>query len=445
MKKMKLGSIILYIISALFVCVYGMFEITPQVLLSELGRVFLLCGSCLSLYVAGLLFSKYKENNKAMKINLYIFFALYLLLFVTLTLFDPMWGRNGLGIANWSKELLNRYINESFNIIPFKTIIEYFRSFNGLLDTLTIMFNLFGNLVACMPLAFFLPMLFKKQNNIKTFCLTMIGIVISIELLQFITMSGSCDIDDLILNVAGAVLMYGILKIKPVNDLIKNIFLLEKNKIKKKDLILIGFSIIIVICAMSVVIKLRSKTFNNNYNEYMEQYNFKIEIVDESETSASALEKFYEDEYHEYYFGSIKSDKMYVLINDNEKYLIKDLLNNNPTKYKVTITKLQQAGLNFITQNKYKDLVLKGNGNVRFDIEIEDESILKIGYGTSRSNINSQKPEESTYENQFFLVPLQQGNTNFKIKIINNEDNSIATKNYKVTIDEKLQLEYKEI
>lgn len=354
-------------------------------------------------------------------------------------------GRNGLGIVNWSKELFNRYINESFNIIPFKTIIEYFKSFNSLLDTRAIMLNLFGNIVACMPFAFFLPMLFKKQNNIKRFSITMIIIVLIIELLQFITMSGSCDIDDLILNVAGALLMYVILKIKPVSDLIKNIFLLENNKIKKKNLIIIAFSVLIVICAMVVVIKLRNNTFDNNYNEYMEQYNYKIEIIDESETSASALEKFYEDEYHEYYFGSIKSDKMYALINDNEKYLIKDLLNNNPTKYKVTISKLQQAGLNFIIQNKYKDLVLNGKGNVRFDIEIEDESILKIGYGTSHSNINSQKPEESTYENQFFLVPLQQGNTNFKIKIINNEDNSIATKIYKVTIDEKLQLEYKEI
>lgn len=93
MKKVKIScSIMLYIISVLFICGYGMFEIRPQVSLSEFGRLFLLCGSCISLYFAGLLFSKYKENNKAMKINLYIFFALYLLLFITLTLFDPMWG-----------------------------------------------------------------------------------------------------------------------------------------------------------------------------------------------------------------------------------------------------------------------------------------------------------------------------------------------------------------
>lgn len=61
-----------------------------------------------------------------------------------------------------------------------------------------------------MPFAFFLPLLFKKQNNFKTFLLTMICIVIGIELLQFITMSGSCDIDDVILNVSGSLIMYEI-------------------------------------------------------------------------------------------------------------------------------------------------------------------------------------------------------------------------------------------
>lgn len=59
----------------------------------------------------------------------------------------------------------------------------------------------------------------------------MICIVIGIELLQFITMSGCCDIDDVILNVMGALVMFGILRIKSINQLIRNIFLLEKIKL----------------------------------------------------------------------------------------------------------------------------------------------------------------------------------------------------------------------
>ena len=82
-----------------------------------------------------------------------------------------------------------------------------------------------GNIIACMPFAFFLPLLFKKQNNLKVFTLTMILIVLIIELLQFITLSGSFDIDDLILNVLGAVILFLILKIKRINQLIHKIFL----------------------------------------------------------------------------------------------------------------------------------------------------------------------------------------------------------------------------
>ena len=73
--------------------------------------------------------------------------------------------------------------------------------------------------------------------------------------------------------------------------------------------------------------------------------NFSIEIVDESEITLQALEKFYQDENYSYYFNSVKSDFVYAIINGNEKYLVKDLLNNNPTKYNVTIEKLEQAGL----------------------------------------------------------------------------------------------------
>ncbi len=225
----KVFSILFYVLSISLIGLYGIIELTPKNHLSEFGRLFLLCGSCFFLYFGGLLLSKHREDNKPMKINLWIFFGLYLLLFITLTLFDQLWGRNGLNIANWSKEMFSRYTHNSLNLIPFKTIIEYIGNFDSSLDTRIIMFNLLGNIVACMPFAFFLPLLFKKQNSFKIFLITMLLIVLAIELVQFATFSGICDIDDIILNVSGALIIYIILKIKPVNNLIKKIFLLEKN------------------------------------------------------------------------------------------------------------------------------------------------------------------------------------------------------------------------
>ena len=442
----KFSSIIFYIIAILFLGVYGLAEITKHLYLSEFGRLSLLCGSCVFLYFGGFILSKYRKDNKAMKINLWIFFGLYLLLFITLTLFDQFWGRNGLTIVNWSKEMFNVYINNSLNIIPFKTIIEYIGAFDSLLDTRAVMFNLLGNIVACMPFAFFLPLLFKKQNSFKKFALTMIIIVLVIELLQFITLSGSCDIDDIILNVSGALIMYAVLKIKSVNNLIKNIFLLEKNKVEKKSIIMIIICIAIILILGVMLVRSRQKVFDSNYNEIMSTYNFTIEIVDESEVTAQALEKFYEDEYHTYYFSSIKSDYVYAVINGNEKYLVKDLLNNNPTKYKINISKLEDAGLKFITENKYEDIVLKGKGNLSPKISIEDTSIMEIGYGKSFSNIDGDNPENSNYEMQFFIVPLKSGNTEFEIKLVNNANNEVvSTERYRVNIDDDLNVVYKKI
>ena len=415
--------------------------------LSELGRLFLLCGSCLFLYFGALIKSKNENNNKAMKINLWIFFILYLLLFITLTLFDQFWGRNGFTIVNWNKELFNNYISNSLNIIPFKTIIEYIKAFDSLLDTRAVMTNLLGNIIACMPFAFFLPLLFKKQNNIKRFTITMIVIVLLIELLQFVTLSGSCDIDDIILNVSGALIMYAVLKIKSVNNLIKNIFLLEKNKISKKSIIIMIICFVIVIGAGTTLIKLRQNVFDSNYNELMSKYNFTIKIVDESEVTTQELEQFYEDVYHTYYFNSIKSDKVYAIINNNEKYLVKDLLNNNPTKYKITISKLEEAGLKFITKNKYEEIILKGNGNVITEINIDDDTIIDIGHGHSNGNIDVSNPENSYYEMQFFIVPIKAGNTEFEIKLLDNKNNNtvVSINKYKVEVDNDLKVKYQEI
>lgn len=212
----KVFSILFYIASVLFVGIYFMAEITPHFSLSEFGRLFLLCGSCLFLYFGGLLLSKYLKNNKPMKINLWIFFILYLVLLITLTLFDPMWGRSGFHLVSWNSKEFSYYINNSVNLIPFKTIINYISAFNSLYSTRNVLLNLLGNLVALMPMAFFLPLLFKKQSKFKNFVIANVLIVLCIEITQLLTASGSCDIDDVILNTLGAVIMYFILNINSI-------------------------------------------------------------------------------------------------------------------------------------------------------------------------------------------------------------------------------------
>ena len=442
--KNKIISIMFYILSTVFLIYYGYVELSSNMFMSTFGRLFLLCGSCLFIYLGALFLSKYRKDNKAMKVNLWIFFVLYCGLLITLTLFDPMWGRNGLSIFNWSQadfsKYYNYYVESSVNLIPFKTIIGYTKDiFTSLLDTSNIFANLLGNLVCMMPFALFIPMLFKKINNTKKFLITILCITLGIELIQFITFSGSCDIDDIILNTLGAFIMYKILNIKDIKNLIKNIFLLEKNKIDKKKLLKVLIPIIVVVVLCFGFYKIGSRFYDNNLDDYMSKHNYKLEIIDETESCDTALELFYENELYEYYFDCIKSDSVYARINDGEKYLVKELLTNNPTDYVISIDKFERAGLKFTKKEKYEKINLYYEGNVYLSKEkIDDETILGIGWG------NSIQGEFLSQE--VFLIPKKEGITLLSLDIYNGSTSELVeTLKYEITINSSLEVSYKEI
>ena len=221
-KLSKPLSVLSYVFAAGFLMTYFAAEVVPDFFLSTFGRLFLLCGGCGFLWFGGFLFSKQRGNNRPMKINLRIFLILYLLLFATLTLFDPLWGRNG-GFVSWNRELFEAYVQNSLNLVPFRTILQYFS--RGTISQFVV--NIVGNLVCLMPLGILLPLNFEKQRKTEIFLLTCVLTVSAVEILQFATLSGSCDIDDLILNVAGAFLIYLFTKNKEAFGFLKKIFLLE--------------------------------------------------------------------------------------------------------------------------------------------------------------------------------------------------------------------------
>lgn len=228
-KIYKALIIIFYILSflILFFCIN--IRLTPNLYLYTSFRLNLLFIACLFIYISGyLLVKKLNCSKKILRINLIIYFLIYTVTICTLTLFDEIFGRQGLVIVKWNKNLLDLYIKYSFNIVPFKTIRLFTLGFiKGIVNFKNFSVNILGNLCAFMPYAIFLPLMFKKMNRYCNFFITMIVIVVIIELLQFVTMSGSCDIDDLILNVFGASIVYFITKIKFVNKFIHKIFLYE--------------------------------------------------------------------------------------------------------------------------------------------------------------------------------------------------------------------------
>jgi len=230
--KNRLYKILMYVfyLLSLFILLFCLkVRLNSSIYLYTKVRLILLFISCLFIYMAGFIaVKKLNYTKKILKINLIIYFIIYTLTVVTLTLFDEIFGRNGLVLVDWNKELLDTYMKYSFNIVPFKTINLFIRGYiNGYVSFRNFSINIFGNLFALMPYGMFIPLIFNKINKYYKFFIMMIGLIIIIELLQFITLSGSCDVDDLILNVLGASIIYFIYQIKYIKRLIHKIFLYE--------------------------------------------------------------------------------------------------------------------------------------------------------------------------------------------------------------------------
>lgn len=68
--------------------------------------------------------------------------------------------------------------------------------------------NLVGNVVMFIPLGFLIPWIWKFWQKWWRHALLMAGIIVAVEILQIVTALGTCDIDDLILNLVGTGLGY---------------------------------------------------------------------------------------------------------------------------------------------------------------------------------------------------------------------------------------------
>lgn len=228
-KKILLaGSVIMYLLAAFSTGYYFMMECSKTFIMLPGDRVGILSFICVLMYVGGRMLSGYMARHKErpFQINLSIWLILYIILLFTLTLFDGYFHRNILNVFNWDSSIFKNDITHSLNLVPFSTISYYIRNFaDGKTSLYVFGYNIVGNLAALTPFAFFLPLLFQKQERFKNFAAVILIIVISIELLQFVTLSGTCDIDDVILNSAGAYIAFGVLHIKPVKTFVRNFFL----------------------------------------------------------------------------------------------------------------------------------------------------------------------------------------------------------------------------
>ncbi len=158
-----------------------------------------------------------KENR--IKIIITLLFGIYLLglIFVLFIHNRIRYGIGAFEISVFSKQHI-----EMCNFIPFHTIITYFqRLAEHTINTNIVVTNLLVNLILFVPMGMAMPILFgRKFDEFWKFLIFIIIVTILVEVVQFITFLGSTDIDDVILNVIGGVIGYGIIQIKGIRKMI---------------------------------------------------------------------------------------------------------------------------------------------------------------------------------------------------------------------------------
>lgn len=164
---------------------------------------------------------KNKKINIFREITLLVFF-IYFLLLLLLTIFKG-------GFITLRNPFDSYMYNEYgaigiINIVPIKeTIITLMHSEAGLRNTMT---NIIGNIIAFIPLGFFIPLLFDKFNRYKKVLKVGFLSSLAIEITQIFVGFNVCDIDDIIYNTVGA--MLGFLCFKIFEKTISKIKLKEK-------------------------------------------------------------------------------------------------------------------------------------------------------------------------------------------------------------------------
>ena len=140
---------------------------------------------------------------RAARACLHALFALYVLLLLYLLFLS----RYDSFLSDWEA-----YWNYSMvNFRPFATILRYLRAAPRLPRIAAA--NLIGNLVLFMPMGAFLPLLSVRMRTFWRFFLAMLAGLVLVEAVQLALRCGSCDVDDVLLNLLGAVAVYFAIRI----------------------------------------------------------------------------------------------------------------------------------------------------------------------------------------------------------------------------------------
>ena len=208
MKPLKLAAHLCHLFAAALLLLFLYQAFTPESGLTAGDRLLFAAAIAFLLALGTALSVRIQPDRRAFlwKRCLWLLFGFYLWNLVSVLFFDSYFGRGAIPSGF-----------QSVNLIPFRTISHYLLS--SMLAS-TILINLLGNLCAFAPLGLFLPLLFPRLRTFLRYFLTVGLSVLLVELLQVLTGLGIGDVDDWLLNVAGALLLHGFCRLLPVSRLL---------------------------------------------------------------------------------------------------------------------------------------------------------------------------------------------------------------------------------
>ena len=187
--KFKL-VIFLYMLSILSFLVYLRCEYDPNIEFNYFIRLGIIIFASVLVIIGNRIYEnnyveKIEDKNKVKKYSQIVIFIYYVILLFNMVIFA-------------------RYNSvDSYNLVPFKSIVDIIN--NG--SIYAVIINILGNFLVFMPLEYFIIELFKIDKMLINFCLSF-GIILIIEILQFIFKVGVFDVDDLILCTLGMMTYY---------------------------------------------------------------------------------------------------------------------------------------------------------------------------------------------------------------------------------------------
>ena len=97
--------------------------------------------------------------------------------------------------------------NYRYNLTPLNEIRRFIR-YRDQVSTGSFILNLIGNTMVLFPFGFLIPLWRQKKTGVVRIACYALILSLGLELLQLVTRVGVFDVDDLLLNISGAVLGY---------------------------------------------------------------------------------------------------------------------------------------------------------------------------------------------------------------------------------------------